>query len=59
MHNEVKSLRYRIEMLESAVEMLEERLSTLMETQYLEPYILELSDEDVQKIKDWLNNEDN
>jgi hypothetical protein len=46
-------------MLESAVEMLEERLSTLMETQYLEPYILELSDEDVQKIKDWLNNEDN
>jgi hypothetical protein len=48
---EVQEVKDRIELLELAVEILEERLSTLMDTQYIEPYTIELSDEDAEKLK--------
>lgn len=53
--SELEDFKSRIEILESAVEMLEQRLYSVMEEQRLEPYELELSDEDAQKIKDWVN----
>jgi hypothetical protein len=55
--SELQDLKSRIEMLESAVEMLEERITALLDIQTLEPYEIDLSEEQVQKIKDWLRND--
>ena len=57
--NELQDLKNRIEMLESAVQLLEDRLAELMEDQYLDPYDndIVLSEEDAQKLKDWLKSE--
>jgi archaellum component FlaC len=55
--SEVKQLKDRIEMLEIAVDLLQERLDTLMSEQHFEPYIVQLSDEDANKIKHWLKSE--
>lgn len=54
-HLDVNNLLARIDILESAVDLLEERLSRVLDMQTLEPYEIELSDEDAQKIKDWVN----
>jgi hypothetical protein len=60
-HIDTNNLYARIEMLEEAVNMLEDRITSIMADQGFEPLFIDydLSDEDVQKIKDWLNNEDN
>ena len=50
-HIEISNLHGRIEILESAVDMLEERLASVLEAQYLEPYVIELSDADADKVK--------
>ena len=57
--SELQDLKNRIEMLESAVQLLEDRLAELMEDQYLDPYDndIVLSEEDAQKLKDWLKSE--
>lgn len=52
---EMMHVKDSLTILESAVRMLEERLESLMETQYMEPYDFTLSEEDAQKIKDWVN----
>lgn len=53
--SELEDFKARIEILESAVDMLEQRLYSVMEEECIEPYEIELSDEDAQKIKDWVN----
>jgi hypothetical protein len=57
--SDLQDLKNRIEMLESAVQLLEDRLAELMEDQYLDPYDndIVLSEEDAQKLKDWLKSE--
>ena len=50
-HIDINNLQSSIEILESAVQMLEERLSLVMEVQRIEPYTIELSDEDADKVK--------
>lgn len=56
--SELEDFKSRIEILESAVEMLEERLSKVMKEQYIEPYEIELSDEDADKIKKFITSAD-
>jgi hypothetical protein len=48
-------------MLESAVQLLEERLLELIKEQFLEPCETDivLSEEDAQKLRDWLKSERN
>jgi hypothetical protein len=55
--SELEDFKARVEILESAVDMLEQRLSTLMDIQTLEPYEIEISDEDAKKLKDWIIND--
>jgi hypothetical protein len=59
--SELQDLKNRIEMLESAVQLLEERLLELMKEQFLEPCETDivLSEEDAQKLRDWLKSERN
>lgn len=49
--NNLEDFKARIEILESAVEMLEERLSRVLDEQHTESYTIELSDEDADKVK--------
>jgi hypothetical protein len=59
--SELQDLKNRIEMLESAVQLLEERLLELIKEQFLEPCETDivLSEEDAQKLRDWLKSERN
>lgn len=50
----IEDFKARVEILEAAVDLLEERLNTLMSEQKFEPYIVELSDKDTDKIKKWI-----
>lgn len=55
----VQELKDRIEILEEAVNMLEDRINSIMKDQAFEPFFIDydLSDEDVQKLKDWLRDD--
>lgn len=50
-HIDIDNLTARIEILQLAVDMLEERLSSILDTQHMEPYIIDVSDEDADKLK--------
>ena len=56
--SELEDFKARVEILESAVDMLEQRLSSLLDYQTLQPYEIDgvLSEEDAKKIKDWIIN---
>lgn len=56
--SDLEDFKARVEILEEAVRLLEQRLASVMETQYLEPYIVELNEEDANKIKNWLREDD-
>lgn len=60
-HIDINNLYARIEMLEDALALAEERLNDLMAEQYLEPWIhdYDLSDEDIEKLKKWIASENN
>lgn len=60
-HIEINNLYTRIEMLEDALALAEERLNDLMSEQYLEPWIhdYDLSDENIEKLKKWIASENN
>lgn len=57
--SELEDFKSRVEILEAAVDLLEERLSRLMDIQTIEPYEIELSEEDAEKLRDWIYNERN